>query len=42
MDYMKLNVAKTTNPFLIPFIDVVLDVVVGHKMYFLDNFSGCN
>ena len=43
VDYWKLNVATISDPFPLPFIDLVLDDVVGHQMYsFLDRFSGYN
>jgi len=43
VDYHKLNVQTKTNPFPLPFLDLVLDLVVGHKMYsFMDGYSGYN
>ena len=43
VDYRKLNVATTTDAFLLPFTDGVLDVVASHEVYsFLDGFNGYN
>ena len=43
VDYRKLNAATVSDPFPIPFTDLMLDAVVGHEMYsFLDGFSGYN
>ncbi len=43
VDYHKLNVQTKNDPFPLPFLDLVLDLVVGHKMYsFMDGYSGYN
>ena len=43
VDYRKLNAATVSDPFPIPFTDLMLDAVAGHEMYsFLDGFSGYN
>ncbi|MCO5598511.1 hypothetical protein L7F22_052608 [Adiantum nelumboides] len=43
VDYRKLNATTVPDPFLLPFLDSILDDVVGHDMYsFLDGFSGYN
>ena len=43
MDYRKLNAATVPDPFPLPYMDSILDDVVGHEMYsFLDGFSGYN
>ena len=43
VDYRKLNVATVTDAFPLPFVDGVLDAVVGHEIYnFLDGFTGYN
>ena len=43
VDYQKLNVATVTDAFPLPFMDGVLDTVVGHEVYsFLDGFSSYN
>ena len=33
VDYKKLNAATTTYAFLLPFMDEVLDAVVGNEIY---------
>ena len=39
MDYRKLNAATIADPFPLPFVNMLLDDVVGHEMYnFLDGF----
>jgi hypothetical protein len=41
IDYRKLNAATKKDPYPLPFIEEVLDVVAGHAMYiFLDGRSG--
>ena len=41
--YRKLNVQTVKGPFPLPFIDMMLDEVVGHQMYsFMDGYSGYN
>ena len=43
VDYRKLNAITVTDAFPLPFIDGVVDAVVGHEVYnFLDGFSGYN
>ena len=43
VNYRKLNAATISNPFPLPYLDSILDDVVGHEMYsFLDGFSGYN
>lgn len=44
VDDQKLNdAAIVTNPLPLPFIDSLLDAIIGHEMYlFLDIFSGYN
>ena len=43
VDYQRLNAATIPDPFPLPFIDSLLDEVVGKEMYtFLDGFSGYN
>jgi hypothetical protein len=43
VDYRKLNSQTKKNPFPLPFLDTILDTVVGHKMYsFMDGYSGYN
>ena len=42
-DFQALNKATKKDYFPLPFIDAILDVVVGHECYsFLDGFSGYN
>jgi len=41
MDYRKLNTATRKDHFLLPFIDQMLERLVGHAYYsFLDGYSG--
>jgi hypothetical protein len=41
VDFKKLNVATKNDPYMLPFMDEVINIVVGHKVYtFLDGFSG--
>ncbi len=41
MDFWKLNVTMKKEPYPLPFIEEVLDMVVGHEVYsFLDGFLG--
>ena len=43
VDYRKLNIAKITDAFPLPFTDGVLDAVASHEVYnFLDRYSGYN
>jgi hypothetical protein len=43
VDYHKLNAQTKKDPFPLPFLDLVLDSIVGHKMYsFMDGYSGYN
>lgn len=43
VDYRKLNATTVPNPFLLPYMDSILDEVAGHAMYsFLDGFTGYN
>jgi hypothetical protein len=32
MDFQKLNVAKKNEPYPLPFMEVILDMVVGHVL----------
>jgi hypothetical protein len=41
VDFKKLNVAIKKDPYLLPFIDEVINIVVRHEVYtFLDGFFG--
>jgi hypothetical protein len=41
MDFRKLNVAKKNEPYPLPFMEEILDMVLGHEVYsFLDGFLG--
>ncbi len=41
VDFRKLNVATKKDPYSLPFMDEVINIVVGHKVYaFLDGFLG--
>jgi hypothetical protein len=43
VDYQKLNSQNKKDPFPLPFLDSILDIVVGHEMYsFTDGYSGYN
>ncbi len=43
VDYFKLNVQTNKNPFSLPFLDSVLDSLVGHEMYsFMDGYNSYN
>jgi hypothetical protein len=43
VDYQKLNSQTKKNPFPLPFLDSILDIVVGHEIYsFMDRYSGYN
>ncbi len=43
VDYQKLNAQTKKDPFLLPFLDSILDLVVGHEMYsFMDGYSNYN
>jgi hypothetical protein len=38
---MKFNVTTNNDPYLLPFIDEVIDIVAGHEVYtFIDGFFG--
>jgi hypothetical protein len=40
MDFQKLNIATKKNPYILFFMEEVLDMVVGHEVYsFLNGFS---
>jgi hypothetical protein len=41
VDFKKLNVTTNKDPYLLPFIDEVINIIVGHEVYtLLDGFSG--
>jgi len=41
VDFRKLNIATKKDPYSLPFMDEVINIVVGHKVYaFLDGFLG--
>jgi hypothetical protein len=41
VDFQKLNIATKKDPYPLPFMEEVLDMVVGHEVYsFLDGFLG--
>jgi hypothetical protein len=41
VDFKKLNATIKKNPYPLPFIDEVINTIVGHEVYtFLDGFSG--
>jgi len=43
VDYRKLNSQTKKDPFPLPFLDLVLDIVVRHEMYsFMDGYSCYN
>ncbi len=43
MDYQKINAQTKKDPFSLPFLDLVLDLVVGHEMYsFMDGYCSYN
>ncbi len=43
VDYRKSNAWTKKDPFPLPFMDLVLDNVVGHDMYsFVDGYNGYN
>jgi hypothetical protein len=43
VDYQKLNSQTKKYPFSLLFLDSILDILVGHKMYsFMDGYSGYN
>jgi hypothetical protein len=43
VDYRKLNLQTKKDPFPLPFLDSILDTIVGHEMYpFMDGYSGYN
>jgi hypothetical protein len=43
VDYRKLNAQTKEYPFLLPFLDSILDSSVGHEMYsFMDGYIGYN
>ena len=43
VDYRKLTVVTKVDPFPLPFTEIILETVAGHKMYMLmDKYSGYN
>lgn len=43
VDYRKLKAQTKKDPFPLPFLDLVLDIVAKHYMYsFMDGYSGYN
>ncbi len=43
VDYRKLNAKTKKDPFLLPFLDSILDLVVQHEMYsFMDGYNDYN
>jgi hypothetical protein len=43
VDYHKLNAQTKKDPFPLPFLDLVLDLVLRHEMYsFMDGYNGYN
>ncbi len=41
VDFRKLNVVTKKDPYPLPFINEVINIVVGHEVYtFSDGFSG--
>jgi hypothetical protein len=43
VDYQKLNAQTEKDPFSLPFLDSILNLVVGHEMYsFMDGYSSYN
>jgi hypothetical protein len=43
VDYQKLNAQTKKDPFSLPFLDSILNLVVGHEMYsFMDGYSSYN
>jgi len=41
VDFKKLNVITKNNPYPLPFIDEVINTIVGHEVYtFMDGFFG--
>jgi hypothetical protein len=43
VDYRKLNVQTKKDPFPLPFLDSILDSIVGHEMYsFMDGYNNYN
>jgi hypothetical protein len=41
IDFKKLNAGTKKNPYSLPFIDEVLNTIVGYEAYsFLDGYSG--
>ncbi len=40
VDFKKFNVTTNKDPYLLPFMDEVINIVIGHEVYtFLDEFS---
>jgi hypothetical protein len=40
VDFRKLNVATKKNPYLLPFTNEVINIIIGHEVYtFMDEFS---
>jgi len=43
VDYQKLNAQTKKDPFLLPFLDSILDSMVRHEMYsFMDGYNSYN
>jgi hypothetical protein len=43
VDYRKLKAQTKKDPFTLPFLDSILDSIVGHEMYsFMDGYSNYN
>jgi hypothetical protein len=41
VDFRKLNATTKKDPYMLPFIDEVINIVIKHKVYtFLDGFFG--
>jgi hypothetical protein len=41
VDFRKLNATTKKDPYLLPFTDEVINIVIGHEVYtFLDGFCG--
>jgi hypothetical protein len=40
VDFRKLNVATKKNPYMLPFTNEVINIIIGHEVYtFMDEFS---
>jgi len=43
VDYWKLNAQTKKDPFPLPFLDLILDTIIGHDMYFfMDDYNSYN